>query len=172
MTENSVHRLLYNIRYLAHEGLTEENITNDMNLFFESVVQTLLQNPVSFDIVKDDLLLTRNESQMILNTIIKSINLQIEKLDTTLVGLEIVNDFRNKYPVYISINTPKEALAFFDNLDKEEYSYSEAAELLNLSRQTLSKYITEELHGFKLKSKKKVDRQEIYEYHIKNQLIK
>jgi hypothetical protein len=63
---------------------------------------------------------------------------------------------------------PKEAIKFFDKLDKEdlEYTYSKAGELLGLTRQTIGTYVKNDSHGFRNTGKKKVTKMEIYNYYV------
>ena len=167
MENKELEILLQNLRYLANLSLDEEDIINDVETYVGSYILPNLSHPNSLSVVKDDLIRMRETSRRILNSIIKQVDKSIKDLSKVKNSLSDINLFRDKYPYYVNIKDPKESLIFFDSLKKEEYSYVETAEILNLSRQTISNYVKENLHGFKLEEKKKkITREQIYKYYL------
>ena len=168
MKSNQLTQLLLSLKYISNEGLDDDDIQLGVKEFITSISLPHLNNSNSYSFIKDDLIRTRENARNILNIIIVEINSTIKGLGKIQEGFSDLKQFREKYPFYVNSKAPKKALNFFDRLIKDEYTYSEASILLNITRQTMSKYVNDGMYGFKISTKKKVKREQIYTYYLKS----
>ena len=168
--------LLLNLTYLVNEGeIDTDEIEHDVEVYVRthSGIQ-LSVSPEHTKMIKEKLKGMRDITSYTLKSIINSFNKQIEGIDDMKKDIKDIQGFRSKYPFYVKIKHPKEAIKFFDKLDKGEveYTYSKAGELLSLTRQTIGTYVKNETHGFRNTGKKRVTKQEVYIYFLENKTKK
>lgn len=168
MSSYEISDIIRNIKYLSNKEIEAEDICDDIktSLGIEALIGLHLPN--SSIVIKDQLSRIIKTSRIILTTIVNQAEITLNKVDDTKNGLSKINKFREKYDYYVDYDAPKAALKFYDSLKKEDYSYSEAQNLIGLSRQTISNYVINSKYGFKPKNngKKVVTREEIYNYYI------
>lgn len=76
---------------------------------------------------------------------------EAEKMNTRMYKLINVSKERiNNLPKLAAFEDSDKVVEFIRSLDKDHYSFSEAAKLLGVSRQSLRKYADENLHGIKI----------------------
>ena len=166
--EQDVSLLLFQLRKISNAEAEKEDVDNSVKLFITSVIYPLLSSENTESMVKNDLDNLIKTARLILNSIIEAANYEQSSIKKLKGGLKYVRDFRKKYPYYVQLDHPEEAIKFYNLLDKDEYTQLAAANLLNLTRQTISTYVKNGTHGFKSSNNSKmVKKEEIYNYYLK-----
>jgi hypothetical protein len=94
----------------------------------------------------------------------------IKTIENTIKETKYDSDFKDNYPKFVSPKHPNECILFYDeikNIEKGKgFSILKGSELLDISRQTLSKWIKEEKFGIKRKKSNKISLEELYIYKL------
>lgn len=170
-----IEQIMVLLNYLKSMDLDPEDIDSDIDLYVKHYTGIQLSGgPDQVTHIKSSLKGMRIILTRIIKQIDKSVDEQLGRIDKMNSELQNIKDFTKKYPFYVKIRHPKSAIKFFDSLDEDQetFNISKAAELLNLTRQTISNYMKSELYGFKNTGLKKVTKQEIYTCYLEKVLKK
>ena len=168
MNNYEINDIIRKIKYLSNVVIEPEDISDEIKASLANEAFMVLQLPNSSIIIKDQLSRIIKTSRIILTTIINQAEITLSKVDDAKSGLSKIKKFREKYDYYVDYNAPKAALKFYDSLKKDEYTFIEAAPLINLTRQTLSTYVKNNVNGFaSTKIKGKVSKEHLYNYYCK-----
>lgn len=178
MINPHLQQVFMNLNYLYNSGTKMEEIEKDVKKFFDAyTIQYLgqMKDFSDYSVVKRHMEKTRDEYTHLLQTIKSSVDKILTTLDKNVKEIKEVSDFSKDYPVYVSNQDPTDAIEFYDLLEKEDkdnkgFNFTKGAELLGISRQTLSSWVQDGLYGFK-KNSRKVSKEELYRYKLSN-LIK
>jgi predicted transcriptional regulator len=159
------------LAYMVNSGEIDiEEIEHDVEVYVKHYTGIHLSiSPEHTKNIKQNLKEMRDTMSHLLKSIISSLNKQIEYFDDLKSTLSHIQDFTSKYPFYVKPKHPKEAIKFYDNNlkdEKEELTYTKSGELLGLSRQSISKYVENETHGFRNTGKKKLTKMEVYNFFV------
>jgi hypothetical protein len=174
MINPNLQSVFMHLNYLYNSGVSKEEIERDVKRFFDSYTMEYLGKMKDFSdysSVKRKMESTRDDYAHLLQTIKSSVDKILLTLDKNVKEIKEIKDFNEEYPFYVNNFDPVEALDFFDLLNKEDkedkgINFTKGAELLKISRQTLSTWVSNELNGFKKKNSKKVSKQELYLYFL------
>jgi predicted DNA-binding protein YlxM (UPF0122 family) len=167
-----IFRLIRSIILMSNDEIDENEIAELVNKNLSPMALMNLSAPNSSIVIKENLQRVIATSRLLLNSIIKESEAIIKDVDKQKNILKVINKFNEKYPFYVDLNAPKQAINFFDSLAQDEYSFTDASQLIGLSRQTISTYVKNELNGFsKYAGKNKVTKESIYNYYV-NHIIK
>jgi len=175
MIDQRLQSIFMNLNYLYESEVTEEEIEKDVKKFFDAYTLSylgLIKDFSDYSVVKRKMIKTRDEYCHLLQTIKVSIDKILLTLDKNVDGIKETFEFRKEYPIYVRLNHPKEAIKFFEKIDKEDienkgFSYSKASKLIGISRQTISNWSKKGINGFTFKGELKVSKQELYDYYEK-----
>jgi hypothetical protein len=174
MINNYLLQVFKNLNYLYSSDIRKEEIEKDVKRFFDAYTIEYMGKLNDFSdylVVKRKMEKTRDEYTHLLEVIKKSVDTILKTIDKNIIDLKDISDFRKKYPDYVSIQDPTEAIEFYDNIDKEDPSdlginITKSSKFIGVTRQTLSTWRKNEFKGFKRRQDQKVSKKELYYYFL------
>jgi DNA-binding XRE family transcriptional regulator len=111
-----------------------------------------------------------NRYNKILLILKKTTDSYIKTIENSIRDSQRKDEFQYSYPKFVSPNDPSDSIKFYNKIKKLDkgtgFTIIKGAELIDVSRQTLSKWIKEEKFGLKRKKNNKISIQELYVCHL------
>lgn len=162
--------ILLHVKFAIDKEISEQVIQDEVRDYVYSLGLKSVTSNTDPTLTYDQMANFRNWVKQFMDEVITVTNQVISNLGNMQKKMQEVRVFREDFPEYVKINDPQEAIEFYNGLDKDWYTYNEAAKLIGISRQTLSKYAKNHEYGFSLSGEKAgVSKQQIYFYY-RNQM--